>query len=53
MSKHILPKPTHGGKPDPVDRLRQILQHLPEAQRVIVWEQIALGVAARCHEDKA
>ena len=38
----------NGGKPDPVDRLRQILQQLPEAERAIVWEGVALGVAARC-----
>ncbi len=52
MSKRILQKPPHGGKPNPVDRLRQILQRLPDRKRAMVWEEIALGVAARFHRGK-
>ncbi len=49
----ILHEPPHGGKPDPVDRLRQILQHLPDDHRATVWEYVAASLAKRKYRDTA
>ncbi len=53
MSKHTIQEPPRGGKPDPVDRLRQILQHLPDAHRATVWEYVAASLAKRKYGDSA
>ncbi len=53
MSKHTIQEPTHGGKPDPVDRLRQILQRLPDGDRADVWEGIAVNLAKHLHDASA
>ena len=36
-------------KPHPLDRLRQVLAQLPDADQATVWEGVALAVGERQH----
>ena len=52
MSTYTIQEPPHGDKPDPVDRLRQILQRLPETELGIVLEGVAANLAKQMYREK-
>ncbi len=46
----ILQEQHRTGKPDPVAQLREILSQLPDGDRAIVWEGIAVNLAKHLHD---